>query len=96
MKKTIQFLSILTILALTFSACSMEEKEEPVDAEQINMADLKVEIQAMEDAFSAAALAKDADGVAVYYSENAVSHSRNKQPETLLGKILQKDLKVTP
>lgn len=58
----------------------MEEKEEPVDAEQINMADLKVEIQAMEDAFSAAALAKDADGVAVYYSENAVSHSRNKQP----------------
>ena len=75
MNKTAQFFSFLTILALTFSACSNQQKAEPID-----MANLKVEIQAMEDAFSAAEKAKDADGVAVYYSEDAISYSRNKQP----------------
>ena len=47
----------------------------------IDMDNLRVEIQAMEDAFAAAEKAKDADAVAsVYYSEDAVSYSRNKQP----------------
>ena len=75
MKKITKLLSFLTITALTFSACTNHEKEEPID-----MANLKVEIQAMEDAFSAAEKAKDADAVVVYYSENAISYSRNKQP----------------
>jgi len=75
MKKFIKTIGFITFSALFFSACTTPEKVETLDIEKI-----KVEIQAMEDAFSAAEKAKDADAVAVYYSENAVSYSRNKQP----------------
>ena len=34
----------------------------------------------MEDAYAAGEKAKDADAVAAYYSEDAISYSRNKQP----------------
>jgi len=77
MKRTTVLLSFLTIIALTFSACTDTQKAEPID-----MANLKVEIQAMEDAFSAGEKAKDADAVAVYYSENAISYGRNQQPRS--------------
>jgi len=80
MKKIMLFFSFLAILTLTFSSCVDQQKAEVVDVEPINMADLKIEIQAMEDAFSAGEKAKDADAVVAYYSEDAVSHSRNKQP----------------
>lgn len=46
------------------------------------MANLKVEIQAMEDAYSAAEKARDADAVVVYYNENAISYGRNTQPDS--------------
>ena len=75
MKKPIKLFSFLTIIALTFSGCAKQEKVEPID-----IANLKVEIQAMEDAFSAAEKAKDADAVVVYYSDDAISYGRNKQP----------------
>ncbi|MBK5214673.1 MAG: nuclear transport factor 2 family protein [Flavobacteriaceae bacterium] len=80
MKKIIQFVSFLTIAAFTFSGCMNQQKAKSNDAEPIDMANLKVEIQAMEDAFSAGEKAKDADAVVAYYSENAISYSRNKQP----------------
>jgi len=79
MKKHNHFLIFLAIVALTFSACN-QVKEEAVVVEPINMDNLRVEIQALEDAFSAAEKAKDADAVAAYYSEDAMSYSRNKQP----------------
>lgn len=41
---------------------------------------LKPEIQAMEDAFAAAEKAKDAAAVAAYYSDDAVSYVRGKEP----------------
>ena len=44
------------------------------------MEKVKNEIQAMEDAYAAGEKAKDADAVAAYYSEDAISYSRNKQP----------------
>jgi len=75
MKKITELLSFLTIIALIFSSCTSYEKAEPID-----MANLKVEIQAMEDAYSAAEKAKDADAVVVYYNENAISYGRNTQP----------------
>ena len=75
MKRVTKLLSFLTILALTLSSCTSHEKEEPID-----MANLRVEIQAMEDAFSAGQKAKDADAVVVYYNENAISYGRNTQP----------------
>ena len=55
--------------------CSAPEKKEVLDMEKIT-----TEIQAMEDAYAAGEKAKDADAVAAYYSEDAISYSRNKQP----------------
>ena len=75
MKKNIRLLSFLAIIVFAFSACSTAEKPEPLD-----MATVKAEIQAMEDAYAAAEKAKDADAVAAYYSEDAISYSRNTQP----------------
>ncbi|MBD0851235.1 nuclear transport factor 2 family protein [Maribacter arenosus] len=75
MKKNIRLLSFLAIIIFAFSACSTAEKPEPLD-----MVAVKAEIQAMEDAYAAAEKAKDADAVAAYYSEDAISYSRNTQP----------------
>lgn len=43
----------------------------------------------MEDAFAAAEKAKDADAVVAYYSDDAVSYSRNEEPAS--GKAAIKD-----
>jgi uncharacterized protein (TIGR02246 family) len=59
---------------MLFTACTAPV-EETIDTEK-----LKVEIQAMEDAFAAAEKAKDADAVAAYYSDDAVSYTRNEEP----------------
>ncbi|MCJ7468164.1 MAG: DUF4440 domain-containing protein [Maribacter sp.] len=75
MKKNIRIVPFLALVAFTFSACTPVEKTEPID-----MAKLKAEIQAKEDAFAAGEKAKDADAVAAYYSENAVSYNRNDKP----------------
>ncbi len=86
MKRITELFGYLMIMALTFTSCTSSEKVEPADmdslkVETIDMESLKVEIQAMEDAFSTAEKAKDADAIAdVYYSENAISYSRNEQP----------------
>lgn len=75
MKKHMGLLSLLTIVAFTFSACNTEQKPVPLD-----MTTVKAEIQAMEDAYAAGEKAKNADAVAAYYSENAVSYNRNDKP----------------
>ncbi|MCM4172312.1 nuclear transport factor 2 family protein [Arenibacter sp. TNZ] len=75
MRKNIGLLGFMAFTVLIFSACSTPEKKVSLDMDQI-----KVEIQAMEDAYAAAEKAKDADGVAAYYSDDAMSYSRNRQP----------------
>ena len=50
---------------------------------------LKTEIQGMEDAFAAAEKTKDADKVVAYYSDDAISYSRNQPPA--VGKAAIKD-----
>lgn len=75
MKKNIRLLNLFAIIAFAFSACSTVEKPEPLD-----MATITAEIQAMEDAYAAAEKAKDADAVAAYYSDDAISYSRNTEP----------------
>lgn len=75
MKKHIRLFGFLVFTALTFASCTTAEKKETVDMEKI-----KTEIQAMEDAYAAGEKNKDADAVAAYYSEDAISYSRNKQP----------------
>ncbi len=66
----------MLVVALYFTACSEAAKETaPPD-----LAALKAEIQAKEDAFAAAEKAKDAEAVAAYYADDAVSYNRNKEP----------------
>ena len=77
MKNFIRTIGFITFSALIFSACTPPEKVETLDLEKI-----KVEIQAMEDAYAAAEKIKDADGVAVYYSEDAINYSQNKEPNS--------------
>ncbi len=84
MRKFIKTIGIFTFFAFIFSACSTPEKVETLDMEKI-----KVEIQAMEDAYAAGEKAKDADAVAAYYHDDAISYSRNKQP--LSGKAAIRD-----
>jgi ketosteroid isomerase-like protein len=75
MKKQIKLFGILVGTLLILSACATAEKEEALDMEKV-----KIEIQAMEDAFTAGEKAKDADAVAAYYSDDAISYSRNSTP----------------
>ena len=67
---------LLGLAAFLFVSCSA-----PADtAQPIDMEKAKTDIQAMEDAFAAGEKAKDADAVAAYYSDDAISYGRNKQP----------------
>ncbi|MDC1379631.1 nuclear transport factor 2 family protein [Algibacter sp.] len=84
MRKNMRLFGFLAITALMFSACATTEKEEVIDMEKV-----KVEIQAMEDAYAAGEKAKDADAVVEYYSDDAISYSRNNQP--LSGKAAIRD-----
>jgi len=84
MKRNIKLFGFSVITALIISACSTVEKKETIDMEKV-----KLEIQAMEDAYAAAEKAKDADGVVAYYSDDAMSYSRNRQP--LSGKSAIRD-----
>jgi ketosteroid isomerase-like protein len=84
MRKNIRLFGFLAFTALILSACATTEKEEVLDMEKV-----RVEIQAMEDAYAAGQKAKDADAVAAYYSDDAISYTRNKQP--LSGKAAIRD-----
>ena len=84
MSKSIRLFGFLTFTALILSACATTEKEGVLDMEKV-----RVEIQALEDAYSAGEKANDADAVAAYYSDDAISYSRNKQP--LSGKAAIRD-----
>ncbi len=84
MRKNVKLFGFLAFTALILSACATTEKEEVLDMEKV-----RVEIQAMEDAYASGEKAKDADAVAAYYSDDAISYSRNKQP--LSGKAAIRD-----
>ena len=75
MRKNIKLFGFLAFTALVLSACATTEKKEVIDMEKV-----RAEIQAMEDAYAAGEKAKDADAVAAYYSDDAISYSRNEQP----------------
>lgn len=75
MKSKFQLLIFFCIISLFVISCSADQKAETVDLEKA-----RVEIQALEDAFAAAEKAKDANAVASYYSQDAISYSRNQEP----------------
>jgi ketosteroid isomerase-like protein len=94
MKSKLQPVFLLAISVLYFIACKAPAGEK----KYFDLAKAKVDIQAKEDAFSAAEKAKDAKGVAAYYSEDAVSYSRNEEPtvgraaiESAIAKRMTKD-----
>ena len=72
MRNIIKQTGLLMFAALIFTACSTPEKKEKIDLEKI-----AIEIQAMEDAYAAAEKAGDADGVVVYYSDDAINYGAN-------------------
>lgn len=76
MKKTPKLFTVLAFFILTITACSPKEKEE----ETLDMEEVKSEIQALEDAYAEGEKAMDPAAVAVYYSKDAISYSRNRQP----------------
>jgi len=80
MIKNIKLFGLLAITALMISSCANKEKKEVMDMEKV-----KSEIQAMEDAFAANEKAKDADAMADYYSDDAISYLNYEQP--LVGKV---------
>lgn len=85
MKSRFQLAFLFAISTFVLASCSAPaEKENAID-----LAKIKTDIQAMEDAYAAAEKAKDAAGVVAYYSEDAVSYSRNQQPVS--GKAAIKD-----
>jgi ketosteroid isomerase-like protein len=77
-----KFLSAILIACsgFLFVSCSNEKGATTVDLDAV-----KKDIQAMEDAYSAAEKAKDADRIVAYYSDDAISYSRNRMPE--VGKV---------
>ncbi|MGK0313987.1 MAG: ketosteroid isomerase-like protein [Saprospiraceae bacterium] len=75
MRLNIRLIGFLTFVVLILSSCAATEKKEVLDMDKI-----RVEIQAMEDAFAAGEKAKDANAVAAYYSNDAINYSRNMQP----------------
>ncbi|MDZ4792931.1 MAG: nuclear transport factor 2 family protein [Bacteroidota bacterium] len=86
MKSKFQPIVLVGLIALLFSSCtSKTEKATPVDMDK-----LKVEIQAMEDAFAAGEKAKNVDAVSAYYSDDATSYNRNEPPSKGMAAIKEK------
>lgn len=79
MKPRNQILTLFVMAAMFLASCAKPAETAPP---AIDLEKLKTEIQAMEDAFANAEKARDADGVAAYYAEDAVSYNRNAEPVT--------------
>lgn len=88
MRTKTRLLGFLAFTALFLSACGSTEMEEATE-EALDMDQVRTEIQAMEDAYAAGETAKDADAVAAYYSDDAMSYGQNKEP--LSGKAAIRD-----
>lgn len=81
-KMKTQLTTLCAGIALFMVSCSTPTPPPAAEAPKaIDMDALRTEIQAMEDAFAAGEKAKDANAVVAYYSDDAVSYSRNKEPQ---------------
>ena len=86
MRPQVKLLSLFVSGALFFASCTSPKEE----VASVDMDKLKVEIQAMEDAFAAGEKAKDVDAVAAYYADDATSHNRNEPPSVGKAAIKEK------
>jgi ketosteroid isomerase-like protein len=76
MKSTI-FLFVIALSTLVFTACN----QAPVATEpaaEMDLDQIKTEIQALETAYATALNNGDVDGVMVYYSDDVVSYTNNE------------------
>lgn len=94
MKSKFQAVVLLAITTLAFFACKAPTGENKT----FDLEKAKSDIHAKEDAFAAAEKAKDAKGVAAYYSDDAISYSRNEEPtvgratiEATIARRMEKD-----
>lgn len=85
---------MVLLVATTFS-CQKKEKETKIDTETttvetatVDKDKIKAEIEALETAYAKAMNAGDAEAVAAYYSDDAVSYSQNKKPASGKAAIL--------
>ena len=65
-------------MALLWSACSQPCPPVPEPPPPPDMAALTTQVQAMEDAYAKAEMAKDVEGVMAYYAEDIVSHMHER------------------
>jgi ketosteroid isomerase-like protein len=86
MKSKLQLIILLAVVSLIWVSC----KAPAETPKAIDIAALKPEIQKMEDAYAAAEKAKDANGVAAYYSDDAVSYNRNEEPVSTKAAIKER------
>lgn len=94
MRSKFQAFVLIAVASFVFLGCKTPNEEKKV----FDLDKAKAEIQAKEDAFAAAEKAKDAKGVAAYYSDDAVSYSRNEEPtkgraaiEASIARRMEKD-----
>jgi ketosteroid isomerase-like protein len=80
MNKPTFLLGLLASTLLTFIACSPanEHDHEHEHAAAINMDSVKAQIMAMEEAYAVASNARNVDGVAAYYANDAESLASNE------------------
>ena len=76
MRSKFQLVVLFVMSSLLFFACTTPAAE----TKTMDMEKVKSQIQAMEDAFAAGEKAKDVNAVAAYYSNDAISYSRNEEP----------------
>jgi len=91
MRKT-TFFTTLSLCTLLFAACQQAPapKPEVQEAPKPDMAKVKTEIQALENAWAAASNARDAAAILAFYADDAVSMSDDKP--MFVGKAaIQKD-----
>ena len=81
--KNFRFLWVLLAPAI-FLIPSCKEGTATVDVDDLNMDSVKAEITALEEGFSKASNARDVDGVAAYYADDA--HSLAAGEPTWVGK----------
>ncbi|MEO7446339.1 MAG: DUF4440 domain-containing protein [Ferruginibacter sp.] len=90
--------ALLAVSLFAYSACSSPEEKTEATTETamtttdsaVDLDKVKVEIQAMEDAYAAGEKAKDVGAVAAYYADDAISYNRNEPPSVGMAAIKEK------
>jgi uncharacterized protein (TIGR02246 family) len=77
MKTKTQFVAFFLMAAFLLASCN---KTSQAPEAALNMDSVKAEIQTLEDAYAAGDKAKDADAIAAYYSDDAISYNSNEEP----------------